>query len=102
MSIGLFEIDDGSAVWEPVTFKVGDRVRVLARPECHYCRGFAGEAGHTGTVMDIDALPETSPGASAHKYWVRFDALPNFPMASWTSEFAACELALIAAVEATP
>ena len=80
-------VDQLPAALRPREFKVGDRVRVLPRPECFYCRE-SGEAeiGLTGKVTDISppCRPEDEQngradrGCFAHKVWVEFeDASPG-------------------------
>lgn len=79
-----------SDFWEPWTPQVGQRVRVLARPECFYCRQEgAQETGVVGVVEGIRPADPTilEPGAAAHVYWVEAD---DFPCG--LSHFAAGEL----------
>lgn len=66
--------------WEPWHPRLGQRVRVLSRPECHYCReDHDAEVGAVGIISRIEG-----PGAAycdgewdrdiaAHPYWVTFD-----------------------------
>lgn len=77
--------------WVP---KVGDRVRVLSRPECHYCCEHGEEeVGLTGRIDAI--LPcrqdkdHRSGGHCTHPIWVEFDDVG--PDGKW-SHFAAIEL----------
>jgi hypothetical protein len=65
-----------SAVWEPWHPVIGQRVRVLARPECFYCReDHDAETGETGVIFDLWAPvgEPMEPGQAAHRVWVRFD-----------------------------
>jgi hypothetical protein len=85
------------SVWEPVTFAVGDRVQVLPRPECFYCRGAEDEDGLIGVVEHVGfrnyrfRSELTEPGEQAHIYWVGFpDEIPS--QGTHHSHFAACEL----------
>jgi hypothetical protein len=86
-------------VWEPIAFVVGDRVRVLARPECHYCReDHDAEVGETGTVTGIYPPPyldDAEPDGLAHTVWVAFDdetITERTVVGVPESHFAACEL----------
>lgn len=84
--------------WVP---KVGDRVRVLSRPECHYCREHGEEeVGLTGRIDAVlpcskAVLPCSQPpghgsgGCCTHPVWVEFDDVG--PDGKW-SHFAAIEL----------
>ena len=86
--------DDGREPWVPegLAFKVGDRVRVLPRPECLYCVGSEDEDGCTGFVRERETFrddDEWGPMARAHPYWVEFnEPLPD----GCRSPFAASEL----------
>ena len=65
-----------SDFWEPWTPQIGQRVRVLPRPECFYCREEGEqEVGLIGQVTDIEFTPWPidEKGAPAHRYWVTFD-----------------------------
>lgn len=68
-----------SEIWEPWQPEVGDRVRVLARPECFYCReDHDAEVGATGVVSAVHppkhlAHEQEWEAAQAHRYWVHFD-----------------------------
>lgn len=87
--------------WEPVGFAVGDRVRVLARPECFYCReDHDAEVGETGTVTRIylPTFVEGTPSAGQHIVWVAFDdptIVERTLARSLESHFAPSELILI-------
>lgn len=80
-------VDQLPAALRPREFKVGDRVRVLPRPECSYCyETHDQEVGMTGTVTGVghsgafheDEDPGFVREATAHPYWVRFDrTLPD-------------------------
>lgn len=77
--------------WEPHTFEVGDRVRVLSRPECEYCRqDHDDEVGETGIVEEINRAR-----SEHHPIWVRFDD-PTITERTFSgtqfSHFAAIEL----------
>lgn len=92
---------DTPRYWEPFTIKVGDQVKVLARPECRYCEASSDEEiGLTGIVLDDDFFGTHFPdedfsdstiGAEAHHLWVQLDS-------GDTSHFAAAELELIESV----
>lgn len=100
----LDDDEDDRAPWEPRSFAVGDRVRVLARPECHYCREEGDrEAGQIGTVIATghsDWMKRTSitdPSRVyflAHRYWVQLDDLTISPNGDGVNHFAAAELVL--------
>lgn len=82
-----------SDVWMPWTPQVRQRVRVLTRPECHYCRqDHDAEVGATGVVEFIGSR-NGSP--DDHPIWVDFDdSSISERTVSGTdfSHFAACEL----------
>ena len=84
-----------TAVWEPITFGVGDRVRVLARPECFYCReDHDAEVGETGVVEFVGSR-HGSP--DHHPIWVEFDdpdIVTRTASGTDCSHFAAIELEL--------
>lgn len=89
--------DEGTGFVEPWQPKVGQRVRVLARPECFYCRGAEDEVGLVGIVESVGyrthRLPSerTEPGERAHRFWVAFpDEIPS--SGTHHSHFAAAEL----------
>jgi hypothetical protein len=97
----LAKDDNQTAFWEPWQPEVGQRVRVLSRPECFYCReDEAAEAGAAGVVTSLKESPyltgSADPGEAAHHIWVQFDD----PMIATRtvhgcqeSHFAAAELA---------
>ena len=92
-----------SDAWEPIALQVGDRVRVLSRPECYYCRSAEDEDGLVGTIEHIGdrnyrwRSEAREPGEEAHIYWVEFpDEIPS--QGTHHSHFAACELALFSEV----
>ena len=69
---------------------IGARVRVLAWPECFYCRDEGeSETGVLGNVVSVgDPVPAgRERGAETHIYWVEADEFP-----CGTSHFAAAEL----------
>lgn len=75
-------------IWEPWIPSVGQRVRVLARPECLYCRGDDHiEVGTVGTVSEIDEPDSDDIGIRAHRFWVDF-WIPDHDL----DHYAACEL----------
>jgi len=79
--------------WEPWKPEVGQRVRILARPECRYCEGEEGvaEVGVTGVVSEVTP-PEGLGiviGDAGHCYWVDFD---DPEVGCGLSHFAAIEL----------
>lgn len=89
-----------SDVWEPWTPTKGQRVRVLPRPECYYCRGDGEkEIGLEGTVYGIwppcspddERMGRADPGCYAHRFWVKLDA-----------EVDGCDISHFAAVELEP
>ncbi len=91
--------EEPDAVWMPdgLTFKIGDRVRVLPRPECYYCRSAEDENGLVGTIEHIGERSYrlrselTEPGERAHVYWVVFpDEIPS--SRTYHSHFAASEI----------
>lgn len=93
--------DDAPPAWFTASQyrpKVGDRVRVLARPECFYCReDHDAEVGETGVITHIHLPPYITDmaAAMAHQYWVRFDdpTIAERTLAGVEeSHFAACEL----------
>lgn len=68
------EQNDLAAVFEPWEPEIGQRVTILARPECFYCRAdHDAEVGATGVVTAIHAPDLTEPGSTAHRFWVRYD-----------------------------
>jgi hypothetical protein len=88
-----------SEVWVPegLTFSVGDRVQILPRPECYYCRSAEGEDGLVGTIEHIGERSHrlrseaVEPGERAHIYWVAFpDEIPS--SGTHHSHFAITEL----------
>jgi hypothetical protein len=82
-----------SEAWVPT---VGQRVRVLPRPTCRYCRGCdrGREDGAVGVVLDVGhahprrpaILAEDEAAFQAHRVWVRL----SDPM--WVDHFAVVEL----------
>ncbi len=87
-------------VYEPWTPEVGQRVRVLARPECFYCRESGEpEVGLEGTVFEIrhpckpedERVGRADPGCYAHRIWVRLDV-----------EVDNCHISHFAAIELEP
>ena len=61
-------------LWKPWSPEIGQRVRVLNRPECFYCREDHDlEVGQTGVVTHFASPCMDEPGASAHDIWIRFD-----------------------------
>ena len=79
-----------ASYWEPWQPQIGQRVRVLPRPECFYCREEGGqEVGAIGVVTSVDDHNRGSnePGSEAHVYWVEADEFP-----CGLSHFAAGEL----------
>lgn len=73
------------------TFKVGDRVRVLSRPECYYCREFgADEEGLIGIVdrTEHTRLHHGDPDYLRHHIWVTLE-----------TEVAGCDLSHFAPTE---
>lgn len=81
----MIEERPDTEVWEPITFRVGDRVRVRVNPECRIegnpgsvvhrmgRRGhLPGENGLTGTVIEVgDKHGRLSQ--QGHPYEVHFD-----------------------------
>lgn len=73
----LVDDEPNATFWQP-TFKVGDRVRLLACGECPMHGEMSVRlAGQTGVVQEID--PEEQHG---HQYRVRVDAIELLP-AAW-------------------
>jgi hypothetical protein len=92
--------DDDREPWEPVRFEVGQRVRVLARPECEYCREWHDqEVGQEGVIDAITherwkmtrAANEGDTDFLAHHYWVELD-----------DGVGGCSLSHFAAIELEP
>jgi len=67
----------GSEPWEPIQWQQGDRVQILSRPECYYCReegeSEAGLVGRVHSIETIDDPEDWSPEALAHRYHVVLD-----------------------------
>ena len=85
------------SAWEPA---IGQRVRVLPRPECRYCQdgdgwrddgavGVVVQIGH-GHLDDLGAPDGDEAAFNAHGVWVRLDAAPG--EATWADHFMPDEL----------
>jgi len=89
------------AVWEPITFAVGDRIRVRVSLECRveWLTNFPPghpieEDGVCGTVVSMPAQYVQEPWVRSHPYAVAFDA-PGIRVNGewwWGGMFAAVEL----------
>jgi hypothetical protein len=80
-------------VWEPWQPKVGQRVRVLSRPECFYCRESPDEDGLIGVVDEIRSPEASTDDGAAHRFWVTFaEVIPSH----------GCDLSHFAAIELEP
>ena len=85
-------------IWEPWVPEIGQRVRVLSRPECFYCReDHDPEVGQTGVVTHFAPPSMDETGASAHYIWIRFD---DPTIAERT--VARCDISHFAAAELEP
>ena len=93
--------------WEPWTFKVGDRVRILPHPECRavapkrtiggqigvpfHSEILIGEIGHVWKIDEHEDL-------AGHRYLVEFGRQitdPKIPYPFWLAFYAAIELELL-------